>query len=77
VFEKRHAVEKKGVRMSLAKILIVLAVIGSGLWAVNVYAPVSPAIKALINFVLVVVLCLWLLKTFGVISSLQQIIWRR
>ncbi|MDD4103166.1 MAG: hypothetical protein PHU80_11130 [Kiritimatiellae bacterium] len=59
--------------MSLVKFIIVLVVIGVGMWAVNTYTPVTPGIKAVITALLVGGLCLWLLNVFGVIVSLKSL----
>jgi len=59
--------------MSLIKTIAVLAITSTSLWAVNTYAPVTPALKAIINTVLIVLLCLWMLQTFGDIDWIRGI----
>lgn len=55
--------------MSLIGLLMTLVVVGVLLWLLNNYVPMDGKIKSIINGVVVV----WLLQTFGVIGSLQNI----
>ena len=59
--------------MPLITIIIVLVVVGAALWAINTYIPMAPPVKKILNIVVVVVLCLWLLQVFGVIGSLSSV----
>ena len=59
--------------MPLINIVLVLVVVGVGLWAINTYIPMPKPVKSILNIVVVVVLCLWLLQTFGVIDSVRSI----
>jgi len=59
--------------MPLLTILIVLIVAGVLLWLVNSYIPMDRKIKNILNIVVVIVLVIWLLKAFGVLSSLSNI----
>lgn len=59
--------------MPLIDIIIVLIVTGVALWAINTYIPMAAPIKKIINIVVTVVICLWLLQEFGVIGSLRGI----
>ena len=43
------------------------------LWAVNQLIPMDPKIKMILNIVVVIAVCLWLLQAFGVLGSLEQI----
>ena len=52
--------------MPLVYILLVLIVAGIALWLVNTYVPMAGSIKAILNAVVVVVVCVWVLKAFGV-----------
>lgn len=47
-------------------ILIVLIVVGVCLYLVQTYIPMAPPIKTVITVVVVLVLCLWLLRVFGI-----------
>jgi hypothetical protein len=59
--------------MSLLSIIIVLLVVGVLLWLVNTYLPMDRKIKNILNAVVVIVLVIWLLKVFGLLSSIQSI----
>lgn len=52
--------------MSIVNVLVVLVIVGVILWLVNTYIPMAPPIKTVINVVVVLVLCLWLLSLFGI-----------
>jgi hypothetical protein len=59
--------------MPVINILVVLVVIGVLLWAVNNYIPMAASIKKIVNIVVVVVVCLWLLQAFGIIDSIRSV----
>jgi hypothetical protein len=59
--------------MPLVTIIIVLVIVGAALWAINTYIPMAKPVKTILNIVVVAVLCLWLLQTFGIIGSLRSI----
>jgi len=59
--------------MSLVNIIVILVVAGAGLWAINTYIPMARPVKSILNVVVVAVLCLWLLQTFGIIDSIKSI----
>jgi len=59
--------------MPLFTLIIVLAVVGAALWAINGYIPMAKPVKTILNVVVVAVLCLWLLQTFGVLGSINSI----
>jgi hypothetical protein len=59
--------------MPLLTILIVLVVTGVVLWLINTYIPMDHKIKTIFNVVVVVVLIVWLLKVFGVLSYLMGV----
>ena len=52
--------------MPLISLLVVLIVVGVILWLINTYIPMAPPIKTVINVIVVLVLCLWLLSIFGI-----------
>lgn len=52
--------------MPLINLIVVLAVIGLILYLVNTYIPMQPPVKTIINVLVVIVLCLWLLSLFGI-----------
>lgn len=59
--------------MSLISLVIVLVVVGVLLWLINSYIPMQPTIKKILNAVVIIVVILWLLSTFGVIDGLDTI----
>ena len=59
--------------MPILTVIIVLIVVGVLLWLINNYIPMQRTVKRLLNAVVVIILVIWLLKAFGVLSSLQNI----
>lgn len=58
--------------MSLLTIVVVLIVVGLGLWLINNYIPMDRKIKSLLNIVVVIVVIIWLLQAFGILGSLSE-----
>ena len=52
--------------MPLINIVVYLIIVGVVLWLINTYIPMAPAIRSTINVVVVVVVCMWLLRVFGI-----------
>lgn len=50
--------------MPLIYIVLVLIVIGMALWLINTYIPMASSIKTILNVVVVLCICVWLLKAF-------------
>ena len=59
--------------MPLINIIIILVVVGVALWAINNYIPMAAPMKTILNVVVVLVVCLWLLQVFGIIGSIRGI----
>jgi hypothetical protein len=59
--------------MPIVNVIIVILVVGVVLWLINRYIPMQSTIKSILNAVVVIALVIWLLKVFGVLSSLQNI----
>ncbi len=59
--------------MPLLTILIVLIVAGLLLWLVNNFIPMDRKIKTILNVVVVIIVIVWLLKTFGILDSVNNI----
>lgn len=55
--------------MTIVQLLVVLVVVGLLLWLFNAYAPVAQPFKTIINVVMIVVLCVWLLDAVGLFSG--------
>ena len=59
--------------MPLINIIIILVVVGAALWAINNYIPMAAPMKTILNVVVVIIVCLWLLQVFGIIGSIHGI----
>lgn len=59
--------------MSLISLVVILIVVGVLLWLVNTYIPMEPTMKKIINIVVIVVVCLWLLSLAGILPDLNAI----
>jgi hypothetical protein len=59
--------------MSLIGLIMTLVVVGILLWLINNYVPMDAKIKTIINFVIIIVVVIWLLQAFGLLGSLQNI----
>jgi predicted membrane protein len=55
--------------MPLIYIVMVLIVVGMALWLINAYIPMASSIKAILNVVVVVAVCAWVLKAAGLWSQ--------
>jgi len=51
--------------MPLINIVVVLIVVGVALWLINRFIPMASSIKTILNVVVVVVVCVWLLQAAG------------
>ena len=58
--------------MSLVSIAVVLVVVGVVLWAINSFIPMARSVKTILNILVVVVLCVWLLQLFGLMGSIKN-----
>lgn len=59
--------------MPLISIVIVLIIVGVLLWLVNSMIPMDARIKTILNVVVIIVVCLWLLQVFGLIGPLTSV----
>ena len=55
--------------MPLVYIVLVLMVVGMGLWLINRYVPMAGSIKTILNAVVVIAVCVWVLKAAGLWSQ--------
>lgn len=55
--------------MPLLNVVLTLVVVGVLLWLINTYIPMQATIKRILNFVVVIVVVLWLLYGFGIINN--------
>jgi hypothetical protein len=51
--------------MPLVNLVIVLIVVGVGLWLINTYIPMASSIKSILNIVVVVAVVIWVLQAVG------------
>lgn len=59
--------------MSLISLIITLVVVGVLLYLLNNYVPMDSKIKTIINVVVVIIVCIWLLQAFGILGSLHDV----
>lgn len=59
--------------MPILTIILVLIGVGVILWLINTFIPMQRTIKSILNAVVIIVLVIWLLNVFGVLSSMNQI----
>jgi low temperature requirement protein LtrA len=50
--------------MPIISLIVILVIIGVILWAVNTYIPMDAKIKQIMNIVVVIAVCIWLLTLF-------------
>lgn len=59
--------------MPLINIVVMLIIVGVGLYLINRYIPMASSIKTILNVVVVVVVCVWLLQIAGLWSGLPTL----
>lgn len=59
--------------MTLINLIVILALVGVGLWLVNTLIPMPVWVKKLINALAAVFVCLWVLQVFGLIGPLGHL----
>jgi hypothetical protein len=57
--------------MTLISLVVTLIIVGVLLWLVNTMIPMDGKIKQILNVVVVIVVCLWLLQVFGVMNTIR------
>lgn len=50
--------------MSIISLIVILIIVGAVLYLINTVLPIDAKIKTIINVLVVVCVCLWLLDTF-------------
>jgi len=55
--------------MTIIGLLVVLVVIGVVLYLINSLIPMDPKIRTIINVVVVLFVCIWLLSATGILGS--------
>jgi len=51
--------------MPLINLVVVLVIVGVALYLINRYIPMASSIKTILNVLVVVVVCVWLLQATG------------
>lgn len=59
--------------MSIITIIIVLVLVGVGLYLINTYVPMDNKIKTILNWAVVIGVILWLLKVFHLFDGLNGV----
>jgi len=55
--------------MPLLNVIVILIIIGVGLYLINRFIPMAEPIKTILNVFVIVVVCLWLLNLLGFLSN--------
>ncbi|HEY1759628.1 MAG TPA: Thivi_2564 family membrane protein [Bryobacteraceae bacterium] len=58
--------------MPLINIVIGLIIVGIGLWLINRFIPMAGSIKTILNIVVVVSVCVWVLQVTGLWGPLSS-----
>ena len=56
--------------MPLLNIVVMLIIVGVGLYLINNYIPMASSIKTILNVVVVVAVCIWLLRIAGLWTNM-------
>ena len=67
-----HPLEKETLKMPLLNIAIVLIVVGLLLHLINRYFPMASSIKSILNVVVIICVCIWLLQVTGLMGSVSS-----
>jgi undecaprenyl pyrophosphate phosphatase UppP len=51
--------------MNLISLVVMLIIVGVALYLINTYIPMASSIKTILNVVVVIAVCVWLLQAFG------------
>ena len=52
----------------MIQLLVVLVIVGVVLYLINNYVPMAAPIKTIINVVVVLAVCIWLLRVTGIVN---------
>jgi predicted membrane protein len=58
--------------MPLLNIVIILIVVGVALYLINRFIPMASSIKTILNIVVVVAVCVWLLQAVGLWENVKS-----
>ncbi|MGA7411065.1 MAG: Thivi_2564 family membrane protein [Bryobacteraceae bacterium] len=51
--------------MPLINLVVVLIIVGVALWLINRFIPMASSIKTILNIVVVIAVCIWVLQAVG------------
>jgi len=57
--------------MPLLNLVVILIIVGVGLYLINRYIPMASSIKTILNIVVVVAVCVWVLQATGLWGSVS------
>ena len=60
----------------MLSLVATLIVVGLLLWAVNAIIPMDPTIRKIVNVLVIVCICFWVLSGFGLLGSMRLPRWR-
>lgn len=58
--------------MPLINLVVTLIVVGVALWLVNRFIPMASSIKSILNVVVVVAVCVWVLQAAGLWNGISS-----
>lgn len=58
--------------MPLLNIVVILVVVGVALYLINRFIPMASSIKTILNIVVVVAVCVWLLQAVGLWENVKS-----
>lgn len=58
--------------MPLVNLVVVLIIVGVALYLINRYIPMASSIKSILNIVVVVAVCVWVLQAVGMWGSVTN-----
>jgi len=59
--------------MPLINLVVVLIVVGVGLWLINRFIPMASSIKTILNVVVVVVVLIYVLQSAGILGHMGNL----
>jgi hypothetical protein len=59
-------------KMPLLNIVVMLIIVGVALYLVNRFIPMASSIKSILNLVVVIAVCVWVLQAFGLWATVTS-----
>jgi len=63
---------KEHKKMPLLNVVVILIVVGVALYLINRFIPMASSIKTILNIVVVVAVCVWLLQAVGLWENVRS-----